>query len=211
MLRRAYQWLLVVLIVTISLASVASAATFDLIWADRIDVTTYPSNSGFTLSGSDIALVVNKGLTDIGAAEFFGTSFTVTSSNPAVTADPFINNPGPAITPIHPGEAIGSVQGFNGVLTSKLLPGETFHNTAPLQVISLQVNYPVGFAGSTVFDLTMTMGGNVAHYSILANFTLGPFEQGLVISFPSAARVSSTTLPTAARTTTWGAIKKLYH
>lgn len=207
MLRRSVQWLSVVSLVTMALASAASAATFDLIWADRIDVTTYPVNVGFTLSGTDIALVVNNGLTNIETAEFFGTSFTATSSNSAVAAHPFINNPGPTITPILPNEAIGSVSGFNGVLTSKLLAGETLHNTTPLQVLSIQVDYPPGFSGSVVFDLTMTMGGNVAYYQILANFMLG---SDFAISFPMAARVSSRPIPTAAKPATWGAIKRLY-
>jgi len=187
-----------------ALASAASAATFDLIWPDRIDVTTYPGNVGFA---TDYALVVNKGLTNVEAAEFFGASFTATSSNSAVTAYPFINNPGPAITPILPNEAIGSVAGFNSVLTSKLLAGESFHNTTPMQVIALRVDYPPGFSGSIVFGLTMIMGGNIVDYQILANFTLG---SEFAISFPSAARVSSHSIPTAARVGTWGAIKRLY-
>jgi len=187
-----------------ALASAASAATFDLIWPDRIDVTTYPGNVGFA---TDYALVVNKGLTNIEAAEFFGTSFTATSSNSAVTAYAFINNPGPAITPILPNEAIGSVAGFNSVLTSKLLAGESFHNTTPMAVNWIHVDYPPGFSGSVVLDLTMTMGGNVAYYQILANFTLG---SEFAISIPSAARVSSRPIPTAAKSATWGAIKRLY-
>ena len=189
------------------LGSPARAATFDFICADRLEVTTYPSNVGFTLSGTDIGLVVNKGASDIGAAEFFGATFTSSSSNPAVTASPFINNPGPAITPIHPNEAIGSVSSFNGVLTARLLPGETLHNTAPLQVISLGLSYPPGFSGQVMFNLGVTMGGEVAHYTILVNFTFG---QDFAIAFPSAARTSSVPLATPARATTWGAIKKLY-
>jgi len=204
MLGRCVQWLCVASLAIIALTSTASAATFDLIWPDRIDITTFPGNVGFT---ADYALVVNKGLTNIEAAEFFGTSFTATSSNPAVTAQPFINNPGPAITPILPNQAIGSLIDFSGVLTAKLLAGETFHNTTPLQVIALHVDYPPGFSGSVVFDLTMTMGGNTADYQILATFTPG---SQFAISFPSAARVSSHSIPTAARRGTWGAIKRLY-
>jgi hypothetical protein len=207
MARRALKWLSVISLATLALAPAASAATFDLIWADRIEVTTFPGNVGFTLSGTDIALVVNKGLTDIEAPEFFGASFEAISSNPLVNAHPFINNPGPSIMPLHPDEAIGSVSGLNGVLTSKLLPGETLHNTAGLQVVSLEVQYPAGFSGMVMFDLAITMGGNVAYYSILANFTLG---SQFAISFPSAARASSSAVPTAAKTTTWGAIKRLY-
>ena len=193
----------------ITLASSAGAATFDVIWGDHISVTTYPSNIGFTLSGNDIALVVNKGSTDINGPEFFGAALTCTSTNPAVTGFPFINNPGPPITPIHPNQAIGSVSSDNTVLQTKLLPGETLHNTSPLQVISLQVDYPSGFSGSTRLDLTMTMGGEIAHYSIQMTFTEGPFGS-FAISFDSAARTSAMPLPTAAARTSWGELKKLY-
>lgn len=204
MLCRCVQWLSVASLVIIALTSTAGAATFDLIWPDRIDVTTFPGNVAFA---ADYALIVNKGLANIEAAEFFGTSFTANSSNPAVVAHPFINNPGPAITPILPNEAIGSLIDFSGLLTAKLLAGETFHNTTPLQVIVLRVDYPPGFSGSVVFDLTMTMGGNIADYQILANFTPG---SDFAISFPSAARVSSFPIPTAVRAASWGAIKRLY-
>ena len=192
-----------------TLASSAGAATFDVIWGDHISVTTYPSNIGFTLSGDDIALVVNKGPTDINGPEFFGATLTCTSTNPAVSGFPFINNPGPPITPIHPNQAIGSVTVENTVLPTKLLPGETFHNTSPLQVISLQVDYPSGFSGSTRLDLSMTMGGEIAHHSIQMTFTEGPFGT-FAIHFDSAARTSAVPVPTPAKQTSWGRLKKLY-
>ncbi len=208
MSRPAPRTLFMVALFSLTLASAAHAATFDLIWADRLNVTTYPANVGFTLAGADIGLVVNKGLTNITAAEFFGATFTCTSSNPAVSAYPFINNPGPAITPILPNQALGSVlNGVNNVLTTKLLPGETFHNTAPLQVIAMQVNYPGGFAGVATLDLTMTIGTNTAHYAIQVTFVQG---SNFALSFPSAARVSSTSIVTAVRHATWGTIKNLY-
>ena len=207
MFRRSVRCFALLAFGILALAPAARSATFDLIYADRIEVSTYPSNVGFTLSGTDIGLVVNKGLTNIDAAEFFGTTLSATSSDPSVQAIPFINNPGPAITPIHPNEALGSVTSLNGVLTSRLLAGETLRNTTPLQVISLQVNYPSGFSGQVAFDVTMIMGANVAHYTIVGNFVLG---SSFAISFPSAARVASMPLPTATRATTWGAIKRLY-
>jgi hypothetical protein len=189
-------------------ASTAHSATFDFIYADRIEVTTYPSNVGFTLAGTDFGLVVNKGITNIDGPEFFGTLFSASSSNPAVTMHPFINNPGPPIMPVLPNQAIGSVSPYNTILTTKLLPGETLHNTYDYQVISMQVDYPPHFSGSAAVDITMTMGGNLAHYTILLNFTAGS-DFNLVL--PSAARVSSVPLATAAKPTTWGALKALYH
>ena len=204
---RPAQAVLALAVSLLTLASGASAATFDVIWADHLTVTTYPSNTGFTLSGDDIALVVNKGPTDINGPEFFGAALTGTSSNQAVAVFPFINNPGPPITPIHPNEAIGSVTFGNNVLTGKLLPGETFHNTGPLQVIALQVNYPPHYSGSAVFDLTMTMGGNIAHYAIQVSFVAG---SNFSIAFDTAARTSAVPLPTPARLTSWGQLKKLY-
>lgn len=211
MLRAAQKRLFVVSLAIVTLASAASAATFDLIWADRINVTTFPQNVGFSTGANDIALVVNKGVTDMGAAEFFGATFTVTTSNPAVQAYPFILNAASHLMPIHPNEAFGNITGLNGVLTSKILAGETLHNTSPYVVMTLGANYPEGFVGSVVFDFTMTIGGNVAHYSMLATFTAGSNSSDFAITFPSAARVSSTSIPTTVKPTTWGAIKKLYH
>ena len=187
--------------------AVVHAATFDFIFADTIDVTTFPSNTGFTLAGSDFGLVVNKGTTDISGSEFFGTTFTATSSIPAVTVHPFINNPGPAITPIHPDEALGSVQSDNVVLTTKLLPGETHHNTAPEQVIAIEVHSPPGFSGQAFFDISMVMGANRAHYGIVANFVFG---SDFALAFRSAARVTSVPDATPTLQTSWGRLKSLY-
>ena len=196
----------------LALALPAHAATFDLIYADHLQVTTFSSNTGFTLAGADIGLVVNKGATNIDGPEFFGATFAAASSNPLVQAIPFINNPGPPIMPVLPNQAIGSVDAENNVLTTKLVPGETLHNTSPSGVITIQVVYPPGFAGSVAFNISMTMGANVAHYTILADFTLGGASfSDFRIVFASAARVSSVPLATPAQATTWGAIKRLYH
>ncbi len=210
MIRRALLVSALLLLVTSGIASRVHAATFDLIYTDVVNVT-FSSTGAITLAGTDFGLVVNKGTTDIGASEFFGTKFTVSSSRPEMALYPFINNPGPVITPIHPNQALGSVSGFNGVLTTKLLPGETLHNTAGLQVIAFELmrTYANTYAGPVAFDVTMTMGGNVARFTIVANVTLGG-PADFAISFPSAARVSSVSTATPVRATTWGTIKTLY-
>jgi hypothetical protein len=94
------------------------------------------------------------------------------------------------------------------VLTSLVHPGEIFRNTQPLQVIAFQIERTgtSTFAGPVSFDVTMTMGDAVAHFTIFANVTLGDFA----ISFPSAARVSSAPLATPTVQTTWGSLKARY-
>ena len=194
------------------LAPVAHAATFDLIYADQMNVTLCPNGCGITEVDNSYALLVNKGASDIGAAEFFGTTFTCTSSRPEMVLAPFINNPGPPVAPIHPNEAVGSLTSALGLLTPFLHPGETLRNTSPLQVISFQIERTGtnNFAGPVTFDVTMTMGTDVAHFMILANVTLGgPSE--FALSYTHAARISSVPLATPAVATTWGAIKALYH
>lgn len=200
----------VVLAMSVATTSPAAAASFDFIYADRIEVTTYPIQSGFTPTSNGNGLVVNKGAVDIGAAELFNTTFQVVSSNPAVHFSPFINDPGPSgnVAPVLPNEAVGSVvPGGNEVLTTLLLPGETLRNTRPLQVISFTMTFPAGFAGAVDFDVTMTMGTDIATFTVVANITAG---SEFLFSYPSASRVSSVPLATPARASSWGAIKKLY-
>jgi hypothetical protein len=194
------------------LASAARAATFDLIYADQMNVTLCSNGCGITVVDNSYALVVNKGPSDIGATEFFGMTFTCTSSRPEMALTPFINNPGPPVAPIHPNEAVGSLTSALGLLTPLLQPGETLRNTSPFSVISFQIERTGfnSFAGPVVFDVTMTIGANVAHFMILANVTLGgPSE--FALSYTHAARISSVPLATPATETTWGAIKRLYH
>ena len=205
MSHRATQWLLVLAVAGLLPASVCRAAIFDFIRADRLDVTSFPSSVAFVMDGP--GLVVNRGGTDISPTEFFNTSFHATSSNPAVSALFFITH-GTSIQPIHSYQALGSVYpGVNDLLTSRMLPGEELVNTAPFQLLSLEVFYPQGFVGSVVFDVTMTMGGNQARFPLLVNFAVGSqFSLHLV----SVDRTSSVPLDTAAAPASWGAIKKLY-
>jgi hypothetical protein len=187
--------------------TIADASTFDLIYADTLNVTIDPYEDGFTLAGNDIGLVVNTGTNDISGSAFFATQFTATSSNPAVRIYPFINNPGLEITPILPHQALGSVGNYNSVLLTKLLPGETLHNTAPLQVIAIGASFPVGFSGRVHFDLTMQMGAEFAQYGITMNFVQSTAPD---LAFASAARVSSMPGLTPTQLTSWGRLKSLY-
>jgi hypothetical protein len=202
---------LVALLCVFALASPSRSAAFDLIYTDHVDLTLPESGVGMTLADFGFGLVINKGATDIGAAEFFATEFTVVSSCPEMALWPFVNDPGIAVAPIHPNEAVGSVQAPNSVLTSLLVPGETLRNTQPLQVIAFMIErtWPGAYVGPVSFAVTMTMGDAVAHFTIHADVL--PSESGeFAISFPSAARVSSESTTTPAATNTWGALKALY-
>jgi hypothetical protein len=211
MIRRAVLASVLLVLATAGLASRTHAATFDLIYADQMNVTLCPNGCGITVTGDSYALIVNKGATDIGAAELFGTTFSCTSSRPEMALVPFVNNPGPPVAPIHPNEAVGSAVTAIGLLAPLLQAGETLRNTAPLQVLAFEIER-VGtnnYAGPVAFQVSMTTGANVAHFTILANVTLGgPSE--FAFSYTHAARVSSIPIATPVRATTWGAIKTLY-
>ena len=104
-----------------ALSSTAHAKPFDLIYADRVDVTTAFTN-GFSY-GNDIGLIVNTGTSDITASDLSGVTFTTSSSNPAVLAQVSHLNEGFA-APILPYEAVGTLLP-GSVLPALVLPGET--------------------------------------------------------------------------------------
>ena len=202
MLRLVPRWLCVVAFAVTAFSSTAHAKPFDLICADRVDVTTAFTN-GFSY-GNDIGLIVNTGTSDITVSDLSGVTFTTLSSNPAVLAQVSHLNEGFA-APILPDEAVGTLLP-GSVLPALVLPGETLRNTFPAGILWLGTSYPTGFSGTVVVDVTMTMGADVADYLITLNLTTG---FGYSIAVSHAGRVSSTGV-TAARTGSWGAIKKLY-
>jgi len=194
------------------LAPPAYSTPFDLIYTDQMNVALCSNGCGITLAGSDFALIVNKGTTDITGAQMYGTVLTATSSSPEVGLFPFVNNPGGLDpTPIHPNEAVGSVSSGppdNTLLLSRVLPGESFRNSSPAQFLAFSVRRTGtnSFTGDVVFDVTTTLGADVATFQMVAHVSLGDFA----ISFPHVARVSSVPLVTPAQVTSWGRIKTLY-
>jgi len=190
-------------------ATAASATTFDLIYPNLMNVTL-PQGGGITLDGADFALLVNKGTADIEAADFFGATFTVVPSRSEIALYPFISSSYPAAAPVHPNEAVGSVIAWNAILESLILPDETFRNTARNQVLAFTIQRGFNsYAGPIVFDVTMTMGHAVVHFAISTNVALG--DQGqYALSFPTVARVSSTTGATPTQQESWGRLKALY-
>lgn len=199
---------LLLLVGTLGFASRASATPFDLIYTDRLDVSLCSNGCGITLSGTDFALLVNTGATSLTEADLSSIVFHATSSQPEVELFPIFNFPGPPLAPVLPHQALGSVHAANGVLVTRLLPGETHRNTAPLTVLTFEILRPGTntYAGPVTFQVEMLMGADVAHFTIVADVHLADHA----ISFPSAARVSSTPLTTPSRPTTWGKIKALY-
>jgi hypothetical protein len=196
-------WLFLVALATLAPVA-ARAATFDLIFADSIEYVRGPLGSGFSL-GNEIALIVNKGPTNIGESELSATTFTVSTSDPGVQAWASILNT-QLVTPILPNEAVGTLN--PGIPLSALLqPGEALRNVFPVGLFWLGVSSPVGYTGTFVVEITMTMGINVAHYSVLVKVTPGSEVSLTVVS---ADRVSSTSPPTPTRASTWGQVKSRY-
>jgi hypothetical protein len=184
----------------------AHAAHFGACYVDRYELTLCSNGCGITLAGSDFMLFVNKGAADVGAAEFFGAQFTVTSSSPDLLVHPFINNPGPQVAPIHPNEAVGSIGFLGDVLTPLLLAGETFRNTTPLQLLAFEVERVGPYVGPVTVNVKMKVGAETAEMVMLFDFKSGPHE----IKFLHGARASSFAPPVAARQASWGQLKAMY-
>ena len=184
-------------------AGIAHAKPFDLIYADRVEVTNQPSISGFSY-GNDIGLVVNTQATDITASDLSGASFTASSPTPGVRVVVLLSNEG-AAAPIHTGEAVGTLLP-GSVLPALVHPGETLRNTFPAGILWLLVDYPAGFTGTAEVNVSMTMGADVVSYLLTIVATAG---QDFGIAVTHAGRASSSGV-TASRRSSWGAIKKLY-
>ena len=191
------------ILAALAFTTAAHAGSFDLIYTDRIDVTTYPLNSGLS-NGNSIALIVDTGSADLGPSDLSSISFQVSSSSPSVDFSASVLNVG-LVSPVHPNEAVGTAP--TGPMLARLLPGETARDVFPIGLFWFGANYPTGFTGSAVADVKMTMGDQQVEYLVQVNFTLG---SSFAISYPSARRVSSVPLATPALSTTWGAIKTLY-
>jgi hypothetical protein len=188
-----------------SIAGPAAAKPWDFIHVDDMDVTLCNNGCGITLAELGWGLLVNTGPTGITASELFGTTYEVVSTNPDFRLIPFVNNPGPTITPIQPDEAIGSIVGGNGLLLPLLEPGETHRNT-PYQVFAFQVERTGLSNGPVDFYVAMVMAGERANFVVHADFSAGEHA----ITFVHASRTSSVPLPTPVVHTTWGKIKAIY-
>ena len=183
------------------------AAHFDLIYADRYDLVLGPGGL-FTLQNADFGLFVNKGPSDVDLWELYYATFTVNTSVPDLRITPFVNRFNAITGPIPPNQAIG-VSGVNGseLLPSLLLPGETFRNISPGQLIAFEM-YRVGpYNGPVTTDMTMTVGEETVSFSLHFNFSTAP--DTWQVQFLSVARTSSGT-PTPARRLTWSRVKSLY-
>ncbi|MFI5372499.1 MAG: hypothetical protein ACHQ52_13150 [Candidatus Eisenbacteria bacterium] len=190
---RALKWMSLAALLLAPAA--AHAATYDLILADSIVVVS-ANTGGFTL-GNNIALIVDTGPGNIGAADLSGATFTATSSDPTVDVQANILNAG-LVTPILPNEAVGTLLSGSPLL-AKVQAGETVRNVYPVGLFWLATSYPTGYTGTVVFNFTMTMGTDVVHYFTVATFLSGSEFSSTVVH---ADRVSSVSSPTASRTST---------
>jgi hypothetical protein len=163
----------------------AHAKPFDVIYADRINVTNPSLGSGFSYD-KDIGIVVNTGTSWVTASELAGATFTTSCSDPSVSAVVWIDDAGLG-GPLVPNEAVGSL-GPGSVLPWLLYPGEILRMMWPNGVMWLRMDYPPDFGGTVVVGVTMAMGTDVAHYLVTVNFSAG---EGTAITMPHATRVSS--------------------
>src|SRR5439155_8976819 len=112
----------------------------------------------------------------------------------------------PSFVPIQLNEAVGSVGSDNGVLTTLVGQGETFRNSSPVQFIYFELGGTGNSAGVVRFEVHLRMGGDVVDFPMFVTLIDSPSYS---IAFNHAARVSSAG-PTAAKTTTWARLKRLY-
>jgi hypothetical protein len=164
----------------------AHAKPFDLIYADRIDVRECCYGSSGFIADTDIGIVVNTGTSEVTASELAGAIFSTSCSEPSVAAVVWIDDAGLG-GPVVPNEAVGSLTcGY--VLPALLLPGEILRSMHPKGVMLMRMDYP-DVLRQVVVDVTMTMGTDVAHYSVTVSFTSA---EEWSITMPHATRVSST-------------------
>ena len=119
-------------------------------------------------------------------------------------------DPGPAVTPIRPNEAVGNTEDPDAGLTSRLEPNEIFRNTAPAPLFGLRVTRRGAYEGLVTCDVTMQVGSEVASFPMNFWFRRGPNA----IAFRDASRATSSPWSVPATRsgsqTTWGRLKVLF-
>ena len=185
----------------------ARAGSFAVCHVDSVALTLC-EQCDLALSRSGFALFVNKGTAPVDGAEFFGMTFRVKSSVPDLVLEPFVDDPGIAVTPILPHEAVGSTVFPDAGLTAQLEPGETFRNISPVPLFAFRVRRVGPYEGPVTCDVSMQVGSELASFPIHFDFRRGPHA----IAFRGAARASSSpgNLGRPAAQTTWGRVKVLY-
>ena len=211
----AKRFFIVLFALGVLVPGLSQAARFDLIYADGITMRAPLDGWGITLAGMDFGLIVNKGTASLGPTELSAADFTVAGvpewpDTTTTRIDPWLR-PGfniysSAFTPIQPNEAVGSVNEYNGILTSLVAPGETFRNTTPAQFVYFEMGGTGNSPGVVRFDVQLRMGDDSAGFPIFVTLVDSPAYS---IEFTHVARVSSAAV-TATRPTTWGRLKSLY-
>jgi hypothetical protein len=194
--------------------ALAATSPWDLIYADRLDLSLCGNVCGIYTNGLDVALLVNTGSSTISGDVLAGATFTVRSSRPEIGMRLYVSDPGPPMTPILPGEAIGSVvegdlfTGPNDILLGQLRPSETHHNTSGRKVLSIGVARTGfnDFEGPVHFDVEMTLGGSTAKFAIDADVRLGDFR----LEFARAARVAAASEISPVARASWGQVRARY-
>jgi hypothetical protein len=196
--------------------SVAEAADrFDVVVINHFLVKAYmdPSTGwGSAGYGFSCGLIVNTGSVPITSDDIWGIRFSydTTLENPP---GPYLFGMGSSdaglLSSLMPGEAFGQMTLGNDTLRTFLQPGEVLRNTAPSGgALGCGISFPVGYAGTVCYDVTMTLGGQVVRFPVQVDIQQVPYgltgrETLGVLRVSSSATVSA--LPT-----TWGRLKSLY-
>ncbi len=187
-------------------ANPAHARPFDLVYADRVDVSLC-EGCGITLAELGFGILVNTGPVSITHAELNAAQFSCVSSVPGISMTPFLTVQDSASSALAAGHARGP--GLP-LFLPLLAPGEVLDDTyaVPRQFLAFSIDREFGttYAGPVNFHVTMQLVEAWIEFDILAQVSLSDFS----IQFTHATRQSAISPPVAARSSTWGAIKSLY-
>ncbi len=195
--------LLLAALITLAPATVhAQARPFELIHADRVDVTL-PENHGVMLGAVGFGVLVNTGPVPITVAEMEAAEFQTTVSVAGFTLTPILYNYY-TLGDLPPGHARGTALPIYEAL---LLPGDQFE-PAPGQYLIFHVMRSPGttYEGPVTIHITMSLVGSWLEFDLLADMRLGSPN----VTFTHAVRQAATFPPVPTRQSTWGAIKLLY-
>jgi hypothetical protein len=201
------------------LAAVLSSQTtaadrFDLVVINHVLIKAYmdPLLYGQGMSFS-CGLVVNSGTIPITTSDIDNAQYSAIVTEGYVGWGPYhfmMLGTGVGLeSDLLAGQAVGKVFAWNDTLSSFLTPGEVLRQAAPTgSAVTMIYGWRTNVEGTSRYDMTMNLGGQVVHFPEQVDVVAVPYEQqGVVIL--GVLRVSSSTV-VPALTTSWGRIKSLY-
>ncbi len=200
---------------TLAGGAAEAADRLDVVVINHVLVKAYldPIAIGGGISLS-CGLIVNTGSAPIAGSEINGAQVTGVLTSGYIPWGPYSFMMGSSSAELDsdllPDEAVGCVDVENDTLLTMLSPEEVFRNTPALTGWQLwcMVGYPQDYAGTSCYDITMTLGGQEVRFPVQVDIVQVPDgQQGKEIL--GVLRVSSSSVVSTSLTT-WGKLKSLY-